>query len=155
MMIFVECNTDEFLVKGIGVPYRKIRHAGNKSEVIKGVERYENAIGLIDEDPGKSQPRRLEEYILHEQKSKIRLLKKSKGHEKIIMILPDLESWLINKAKQNRLWLKEFGLPDTREALHKINPKKNRNYQRFLIRLTESNDDEINLLKKWIKEAIK
>ena len=60
-MIYVECSPDAALVRKLGIPKREIRHSSGKGEVLKRVLKGAS-IGVVDEDPGSPQPRRLEEF---------------------------------------------------------------------------------------------
>lgn len=58
-MIFVECDADFILIKSItNIPKRQIIHpiGANKFEVCKSLEKHNNCIGLVDEDPYTLQP---------------------------------------------------------------------------------------------------
>jgi hypothetical protein len=154
-VIIVECYTDEFLVKCIGFPRREIKHEGGKGKVMEIVKKRGRTVGIIDEDPYSDQPSDLENYTEKETKSTVKLLiRKDDASKRLIQISPYLEHWLLDRARQNRIAPKDFGLPSDPRELHSIpHVEMDRNFHSFLNELIEA-DDEINTLKKWILEVI-
>lgn len=152
-MIFVECNADEFFIRGFSISKKDIKHESGKTRVISKVESFGDAIGVIDEDPQSNQPKELKNYIEVDKKSTIKLLKNS--NKKIIIISPRLEDWLINKSMQVGLSLGNYGLPTVSKELHKLNPNNNIRYKEFLKDITSANDDEVITLRKWLKASVK
>ena len=161
-MIFIECNPDKFLVKRLirgKQQQKRIRHGGGKSGVLdilgKGKGRM---VGVVDEDPNRSKhpPKKRKEYTGKDTKGSIKLLKKRDDSSKsLIELSPDLEGWLINRAKKSGINLKDYGLPDDPKEMHNIpRIEKKPNFRGFIKRLIRSSDDEVNTLRRWIKEAI-
>jgi len=73
----------------------------------------------------------------------------------LIVISPRLEVWIYEVAKRNKLDPKEYGLPDDPDVFH--NDTSNQTpqmFQNLLIAIVKKGDWEINLMRKWIKEAI-
>ncbi len=148
-MIVVECYADEFLVKLLG--FKGIKHEGGKGKVLERVRENSDAIGIIDEDPGNNQPSERFEYIEYESRSTIKLLvKNSDRNKKVIEISPDLEGWILNRAKQNRISPKRFDLPDDPHELHAPHIERRKNFQKFMEELVKTDDTEIDALKKWL-----
>ena len=154
-MIIALCYTDEFLVTSIGFPRRRIKHEGGKGKVMEIVKKKDMAVGIIDEDPYSDQPSYLENYIEKDARSTVKLLiRKDDNSKRLIQISPYLEHWLLDRARQNRISPKDFGLPNDPKELHSIpHVERNRNFHSFLNKLIEA-DDEIDTLKKWIMEVI-
>lgn len=154
-MIYVECNTDEYFLKRLGIPKRYIKHEGGKSRVVSRVEKIGSGIGVIDEDPGNEQPIELRRYEGIVSKNNISKFVRQNDYSKaMIVIRPKLEPWLIKKANENDISLQRYNLPDDPDKLHKINPFKRSNYGKFLSHLASTNDEEIQTLKQWLTEAI-
>lgn len=55
-LVLVECNPDVSLLRELGIPRRRIRHAGGKGDICNYLRKSKNAIALMDEDPDSSQP---------------------------------------------------------------------------------------------------
>jgi hypothetical protein len=106
---------------------------------------------MIDEDPGKSQPSERYEYIECERRSTIKLLvKKSDKSKKVIELSPDLEGWILARAKKNQVSPKDYGLPDDPQGLRSPHIEKRKNFRNFMDELVKTDDDEIASLKKWL-----
>ncbi len=150
-MIIVECHTDKFLVELLG--FKGIKHEGGKGKVLERVRENAGAIGIIDEDPNSNQPLDRNEYIEGECRSTIKLLvRKGDKSKKIIELSPDLEAWILARAKKNRVSPKSFGLPDDPHELHIPHIEKRRNFREFMERLAETDDVEIGALKEWLMQ---
>ncbi|MFH1097954.1 MAG: hypothetical protein ABH886_02220 [Candidatus Desantisbacteria bacterium] len=156
-MIITECYRDTALMYRIGFYKDQIRHEFGRSRVLGRVEQEQKAvIGIIDEDPEAGQHPTMKEYNSQRSSTKaIKLLKrKNDDTKRLIQICPRLEDWLYVIAMRNKLSPKEFSLPDNPKELHEGSFRSDENFQRFLIALNKTKDDEINMFKKWIKEAI-
>jgi len=159
MMIFLECNNDEFLVEKLGFPGKWIAHERCKGEVVKKVGKSSSAVGIIDEGIKANEPRDMKNYKeVSESKANrdIKLFqRKNDKQKKLIQISPYLEAWLYNRAKRNKINPKDFNLPDDPKKLHEIpNLKRSRDFREFLEKLLEKQDSEIQTLKKWIEDAL-
>lgn len=154
-MIFLECNTDEFLVKSLGFTRKQISHERCKGEVIKKVGKFLPAIGIIDEDPQSIQPRDMKKYKISQTLTNIKLyIAKNDKQKKIIQISPRLEEWILNRAKSNNINPKDFNLPDNPKRIHNISHlERHKGFREFLEKLIDV-DSEINNLKMWIKDSL-
>ncbi len=151
-MIAVECNTDEYFIKSLG--FNNVRHCKGKGEVIGQVYKTLVPIGLIDEDPGKSQPSLIKDYEeIKVEESIILLAHKKRPEYKIIKICPDLEGWFIQRARKNGIRLQDYNLTDTWDALHEPHIERRKYFQEFIQNLI-SVDKEIRILREWITSSI-
>ena len=162
-MIFIECDLDRFVVKKlIGKQHKKrIKHGntGGKSGVLDMLgEQKGRAVGVVDEDPNRSKhpPKKRKEYTAENTKASIKLLKKKDDSSKsLIELSPNIEGWMIARAKENRISLEKYGLPDDWKKMHNIlHIEQDPDFWKFLKRLLQMPDDEVNALRRWIKEAI-
>jgi len=51
MRWFVECKPDETLVVSLGIPARSVEHAASRDRVCAQLQRLDQVIGMMDEDP--------------------------------------------------------------------------------------------------------
>jgi hypothetical protein len=155
MMIFLECNTDEILIKSLGFSRKQISHQKCKGEVIKRVGKMAIAVGVIDEDLPFGQPDELKKYKEKKSSGNIKLFQRGNDEQKkLIQISPYLEDWLLNRAKRNKIEPGNFNLPDHPKKLHGLTKlERNKNFREFLKKLIDA-DTEIQTLKKWIEEAL-
>ena len=154
-MILIECQPDEFIVKRIRrIGSRNVKHAQGQGNVINGIEKNPGVIGIVDDDPGKSHALKRENYIEKECKSTIKLLVKNNDEtKKLILWSPDVEGWILHRAKLNKVSPKIYHLPDDVEELHKIpHVEEKKDFLDFMDELIEKNDEEIEILKTWLKD---
>ena len=78
------------------------------------------------------------------------MVKNSDNNKKVIEISPDLEGWILNRAKQNRISPKRFDLPDDPHELHTPHIERIKNFREFMEELVKTDDTEIETLKKWL-----
>jgi hypothetical protein len=157
-MIFLECNNDEFLIKRLGFFRKQIFHVFNKGQVVKRVGKETRAIGIVDKDLDRDRPKEMKEYVEVKDDQTNRDItlfqKKDDKWKRLIQISPYLEGWLLNRAKRNKIKPKDFNLPNDPKRLHETpNLKKNKKFHKFLEKLIET-DREIQILKKWIEDAL-
>jgi hypothetical protein len=153
-MIVVECYADELLIIKMGFAKKKIHHAGGKGKVLNKVRKLPNAIGIVDEDPNSEQPGELNKYEVIQKKKTITFLKNKNTQGKfLIQISPDLEDWMLKRAKANKINPVDFSLPEKARELHRLTDiKKNKKYTDFIDKIIAS-DDEIKVMKEWINNA--
>jgi len=120
-MIYVECKPD-FVLASLFVSKKGIIHAGNKSEVIKCLRKRNNCKGMIDEDPGHSQPSYLKEFNLVKESSNLGIkILRDKRNNYLIVLCPRLEEWILNSAKERKIDLeKDYRLPAEENKFHAV-----------------------------------
>jgi len=134
MIVCVECDADYELVKKL-MNCSEIIHSGNKSGVVKNlVEKYENSLGLIDEDPSSANPKALDRFIEIENNNRygISVKRYTRKNNYIIELKPRLEEWIVHAAKLNKIKLQPYGLPEDGSYLHSVITSKIPNYCRLL-----------------------
>ncbi len=124
MKYVVECKPDKLLLKLIsGAPKKSIIHAANKTEVIKTLFKIsDDATGIIDEDPGSSQPSYLKKFKLKHDFSDydLAMLEENNSGKKLVVIKPRLEEWLLRAGMESGISFKKYKLPETGKDLHKV-----------------------------------
>ncbi|MEM2480601.1 MAG: hypothetical protein QXW77_03490 [Candidatus Hadarchaeales archaeon] len=110
-----ECETERVLATLL---HLKGTHVGGKSRVLKRIERGEGEIGLIDEDPSCEQPPSLQMYRIEYEGEGIKVL--VKGGNRIVMLCPNFEEWVLTTSKESGVDPKKYGLPDDPERLHEV-----------------------------------
>ena len=155
-MVIVECNPDEYLVRQVlGEVSETIKHGGGKGNVLRKLRDEQRAVGVIDEDPGSSQPRDMKNYDERDSLETIKVMKRADDEAKtLIQLSPDIEGWLIRRAQENGISLMDYSLPDNRKEMHDIHHiEKNESFQRLVSKLIEIGDAEISALRNWITQA--
>lgn len=117
-MIYVECKPDKALINHlIG---GDIEHLGNKSEVCKRLEKLKNSIGIIDEDPNSPKPHYLKKLQYIKEKDDLKLYKDNENNNKVILICPRLEEWILDIVRKEEINLKDHNFPDNPNEFHNI-----------------------------------
>jgi hypothetical protein len=140
-MIYVECKPDETLVRLLtGLPRREIIHElKGKGEVVNQIKKRSNAQGLVDEDPGSTQHRYLRTMrTVHDLPERgLRLLGDSSGN-RIVILCPRLEEWIVQAAREEQLAISAYCLPEEPRRLHRIINDDLRKFERLVNDLRDS-----------------
>jgi len=131
-MIYLECNTDEALAKALGVHSNEIFHSGNKGNVCRNLAKKQKSIGLVDEDPSSAQPSYFGKLKIRSNDNDIKFMYDDKNKNYMIILCPRLEDWIIKAAKESRIDMKDYNLPDDAYELHKINFKSLNNFTKLI-----------------------
>jgi hypothetical protein len=109
MSLFVECKPDETLAFALGVARRDIEHALGRGRVCAQVSLRNSVLGMVDEDPGAALPQYFK--ILKEQSREhgIPVLIDEERNNRIIMLCPRLEEWLVQTTKSAGTKMTDFG----------------------------------------------
>ena len=156
-MILVECKPDKLLVVVLAnISRREVRHAGNKFDLMKKLEKLDGALGIIDEDPGKNQPKQLSEAMDISTESVLKSdlkLMRYRGNL-VLVIRPRLEEWILKTMEELGISPKEFSIPKDPELLHAtINYNLNK-LEKLLLKMREKRDKSkrlrslVNIIKQ-------
>ena len=155
MRVLVECDADEAVLRALGVTKKQLLHFGGKGNVINRLKKLPGTTGIVDEDPASAQPRDFNNYQEEVQTTEgLRLLtRQGKGGQRLILVCPKLEDWLIHRAKSMGVEPENYGLPADPNRLHSIpRYEQKEGFCRFLAELKER-DSGMHLLRRWIFEA--
>lgn len=149
-MILVECNPDEYLLRALGIPGSMIRHEDGKGEILQKLKKGKAEIALIDQDPGRPQPRELSNYRCIEDNAHTSILEHHCGDKTVIMVKPRLEEWILNRAKANSIDPARYGIPRDADNLHRIiHVERQRSFRAFIECMVDV-DPEFLRINKWI-----
>lgn len=135
--IHLECKPDETLVKVLGKTNRYIIHHNDKGRVCKYLSKNADLVGLIDEDPGSAQPSYLGGLKIVDKKYNIKELKDNGLQNKILVLCPRLEDWVVQLCKTENVDIESFNLNKNPNALHREIISKLNNFERLLFHLKE------------------
>ena len=154
MKILVECYHDTAVVRALGIALRQIGHEHGKGNVLRQLAKQDDdAVGIIDADPGKqnSNPREFEKYRNESTTQGLqRFVHQSDQRKILILVNPTVEDWLLSRAREQQIQLRDYGLPEDARSMHK-SPRYDQKlgFRRFLEVLADS-DDGMKTLKKWL-----
>ncbi len=131
-MIFLECYADEAMVKAFGVTSRNVKHAFSKGEVCNLLRKSTKSIGIVDEDPFSGKPS-YEKLMLNSkifENDRVIFCYEKSSKNKLIIIRPKLEDFIIRLANDNGVDLISYRLSNKPKTLHEELAFK-RNYQKL------------------------
>lgn len=155
-MYSVECDADVALVSSLtSVSKRRIMHHQGKNELLRKLLKRTDSLGMIDKDHWSIQPT---VYLHRFQLSSfsdidgIEILHQNQGHNRLVIIYPRLEEWIIESARRVNINLREYNLPTNGDALHEEINFKIPRFEELVDDLKQSSD-RVKALKNRLTEA--
>lgn len=150
-MIAVECYADTRLIRLLGAPKATIKHAEGKGKVMDLLHRGIVNIGMVDEDPDSIVYPSLRRYSVVETEGTLRLLESSEERgRRVIMVMPRLEEWLLNRARQAKILPLDYGLPSDPRMLHGRHHYEEHPRFKPFIECLLAVDGELKKIRDWI-----
>jgi hypothetical protein len=151
MRIAVEYYPDEAVLRALGVPRRQLLHEARKGEVFNWLRNTPRGMGMADEDPTSTQPRDRCNYQQVEASEGLLLLTRcGSGGQRLIVVCPRLEDWLMQRAEACGVDPRRYHLPDTAKELHDTPRYELKDgFRRFLAELNGL-DRGMKLLRRWV-----
>ena len=135
MKLLLECKPDETLAIALGVPHRSIIHSHGKGGVSKGLRKHSGVMALVDEDPGSAEPTSFGRFAEVSTTHDVRLRRNNTENNRLIVICPRLEPWLIKTAKEAKVKMDSFNLSEKLQDLDADINHRLPNLERLLIEL--------------------
>ena len=148
-MIYVECNSDKALVSTLGFEQKGILHTYGKGNACNRLLRNKAHTALLDEDPLSAQHSYLKGLAPYGEQYGLRLLLDSQRGNRVILICPDLEEWLVRTAKIEKVGLAQYGLPSDAHTLHEVLAFEQKKLRGLIGALEKS--ASMKLLTQWLK----
>jgi hypothetical protein len=153
MSLFVECKPDETLASALGVARRDIEHALGRASVCAQLSRRTGVTGMVDEDPGSALPPYLKSLAERSWEHGIRVLLDEKRNNRMIMLSPRLEEWLVQAAKGVGLKMTDFGFGnDNGLQLHAEINQRLENLERLVEALIAAKSPRVLRLQALLKQ---
>ncbi|MGI0011058.1 MAG: hypothetical protein ACREAE_06640 [Nitrosopumilaceae archaeon] len=119
-MIYLECDPDKALVQTLGLSAKEIKHVYSKGNVCNRLAKSSQSKGLVDEDPLSAQPSYIRKLRLQSHEHQIKILYDEKAHNRLIVLCPRLEEWVLRAAQDAGVNIQDYGLPNNANQLHHI-----------------------------------
>lgn len=145
--IHVQCKPDEVLVKKLGYTAKAITHHYGKAKVFGKLNKSNNLLAMVDEDPGSPQSTYEKDLIFVEEVHGVKVYKDNMGN-KIVILKVKLEDWIINACKQSNIDITKFNLPTKDNDLHGVINSKLSNFEKLISKLQSKNNPSILKLKE-------
>ncbi len=151
MEIHIECAPDEALLRKIGFTKKQIKHHAGKSRIFGTIEKLNNQIALVDDDPGQVKHRYEDKLILQKKEDGVSYFLDSHLNNKVIVLKVKLEDWIITSCKKRNINLETFGLPDKPNRLHSVINNRLPAFNKLLNDLKQIERSPLTTLEKYIK----
>lgn len=154
MSLFVECKADETLVLSLGIARQRVEHAANRAGVCAQLLRREGVIGMVDEDPDSAPLSYMRSLPQRSWEHGIRVLTDKERGNRVVVLSPRLEEWLVESTKSAGLKMTGFGFEsDNGLQLHREINQRLRNEQRLIEALLEAKNPRIIRLQSLLKQT--
>ena len=151
-MIYVECTPDEILVRRLtGLARRRVIHElKGKYEVLKRLSAQRDRLAVVDEDPASIVPPYLDRMSLIEDLDVdgLRVFQDRSRRNRVVVLMPKLEDWLVAAAKAAGIKMAGYGLPDNPARLHRRINANLVKYERLLDALDEAASRRLAALRR-------
>ncbi|MCC6460366.1 MAG: hypothetical protein IT260_07830 [Saprospiraceae bacterium] len=153
--IIPECFADTLLVKILG--FHRANHQGGIGRVLKVLEQnFKNrpSVGIVDDD--KTTPKDLDQFVVVEEREKVRKLCKPNSQHVILVVSPAFEDWVFENAKAVQVNPEQYGFRTRkyfREVCKSPNVDHNQQIKQFLNTLKQKDAPGFCQLKDWICDA--
>jgi hypothetical protein len=159
--IVPECYVDTKIAEIVGYAKRKYNHQHGCGDVSNEMQhnrlKEQIALGIIDEDKYKGPtPKYFSEFNLVIQENNLILKRHHSRKHYLILICPEVESWLLEDAKKSGIIPSdvEYNLPDQLKRFVQISKIKdidrNEGFKKFIKALIKAQAPSVITLQKWI-----
>ncbi|MBI4334077.1 MAG: hypothetical protein HY673_22670 [Chloroflexi bacterium] len=155
-MIFVECDPDAVLVEALTRFRRRdiIHDFRGKGELCNRLGRQKGSMGMVDEDPGKSQPGYMTSLQLIEDlpNEGVKLLRDHANNNFLVVLCPDLEQWTLRAARLAGIDVAPFKLPGNPGKLHSVINIRLDEFKSLVEALKATNSQSLNTLRRFLEK---
>lgn len=147
MRLFLECKPDETLAVALGVVRQSIVHSHGKGRVSKNLKKNSDVTGMVDEDFGSAEPATLSKFVEIAASHDLKLKVDKTQNNRLVVICPRLEPWLIKTAKAAGVQMEEFSLSENVQILDSMINHRLPNVERLLNELLAKQSPRLLRLK--------
>lgn len=151
MIRHLECSNDEAVVRALGVPRKLILHHAGSGSVAKALQNAgKRCIGMVDEDPRGSVPSYFSTFTELERGDGLVLKEHRKSGHRLVVVMPDLEPWLLEVSRLSKVPPGDFQLPSLANRLHQIGDAQRVRFGEWIRRMLEERAPGLVRLKHWL-----
>lgn len=147
-----ECKPEECLLNNLVKKKEEFQHHSGRGQVCIELENNRNFIGLIDEDPtanhGSYYKRMYNKAI--SDKYGMCFCVDEKTNNRLIILKPKFEEWIINAAKHSRISMGDYDLSDDPNKLHREILFKINKLQMLIHQLIKVKNQAIMSIMKFV-----
>lgn len=145
-MIIVECKPDIMLIKTLSnFSKKEILHGQGRGNIGNFLKKHHDSVGVIDEDPGRTQSKYFENLEIYTKYNHfdIKIQYDNSRNNLVLILCPDLESWVIKTCKISNFNLKKYNLPMDEIRLHEEINSKLSNFSKLIEHLRNNQSDRM------------
>lgn len=105
----------------------------------------------MDEDPFNTQPSYIEKLKFLSYEHDIKLLYDEKAQNHLIVLCPRLEDWVLKAAKEAKVSLDDYNLPNDPDNFHKVINIRIENFTRLIEDIKKKKSRMLKNLEDFIK----
>lgn len=154
MTIYIECIPDEVLVRLLtGLPKRQIVHEyKGKAEILKRLSGQTDRRAMVDEDPHSVVPPYLGRMSVSSNRPSLglRIYDDPARRNRVIVLRPKLEDWILATARDSDIDARDFGLFDNPERLHRHINADIVKFERMLTALADTSSRRLQALRELL-----
>ena len=151
MIRHLECSNDEAVVRALGVPRKSILHHAGSGSVARALQKAnESCIGMVDEDPRGSVPSYFSSFSELERGDGLILKEHRKCGHRLVVVMPDLEPWLLEVSKACKVPPGDFQLPAVANRLHQIGDAQRVRFGEWIQCMLGEQARGLMRLKQWL-----
>lgn len=124
-MHIVECDADVAFVSELAsISERRIMHTNGKHSVLRRlIFKDTNSIGMVDQDPLRTQPKKfLQRFteVSYSADDKLKIRSLPRRHNHLIILCPRLEEWILEASRRAGIDVQRYNLPRHPNNLHAV-----------------------------------
>jgi hypothetical protein len=150
---YVECNPDEKLLQYFSVPSKAITHCKGSGNIFNRLQKNKGCFALIDEDPATVPHRYFNELTLQHNSNGIKVYTDKLRNNKIVVLSPRFEEWIITAAKESKVSMDDFNLSDNPRFLHSSISGRLTNLGKLLEKIDENKSSRLIEFKRHIAKT--
>jgi hypothetical protein len=151
MIFLVEDAPHKSLLCSLGISRKSILVMGAKGNVIRKLKDRPGDVGIVDEDPRsiQTQSHELANYQEIERGEGLQVFaRRGNGGQRLIVLCPIVENWLIDRAGTCGIDPKQYHLPSTAKELKDLLHYEEKEWFRRFV--GELGNRDIGLLRRWV-----
>ncbi len=152
MIRHLECWNDEAVVRALGIPKKAIRHQSGSGAVAEALRKSSvPCLGMVDEDPRGTVPRYFGSFVVEDKGDGLILKIHPKAKHRLIVVMPDLEPWLLAVSQSVNVPPGDFKLPPDAKTLHQIGHAQRFRFAEWIERMLERGAPGLRRLQTWLR----
>lgn len=150
MRLYLECKPDETLAVALGVSPRTIIHSHGKGRISNYLKKKTDVMAMVDDDLGGSDTPTLLQFTEVSSNHDVKLKLNKATNNRLVVIYPRLEPWVIKTAKDAGVKMEKHGLPEKLRDLDEIINFRLKNLTSLLTELVELKNPRVVWLQSLL-----